>query len=456
MFSVNLSTRVEQINIFLFLNCKLMYFFQMKSKKKLKHADVLVEIAPSNENDANIANTKVPKSRKRKAKEMVQEAIILATESKKRKKKKNNEPEEVLNEVKIENTEETLSNSKRRSSNRLNDELSNLASLDTSLGKSKKKRLIKENSFSDQIEIEPVLVKSKKSMIKKEETENNDDTVDVEVIDEPNKKKKKKKKDKNELLQDTENQLDTIDITEETIVESSSQKLGKKSKRKKKSNETSVENEIMVVDCPIPKKVKKSKRKKKSNETSVENEIIWVDCPIPKKVKKSKRLEKFNEDVPNEEESVEIDEIVDLNLDKRSKRQKKIKEDQLIKEEIKSEEIIEEPITSNKKRAGRRKKSEEKSPLQVNYSSLKQTKKNKNSVQEIVDYQPERKSKKKNKINLTVKRDPEVLSDESSGDEITVCKSRSQKILDSSDESENEGNVEKPEIKEEKVKIYIS
>ena len=397
----------------------------MKSKKKLKHADVLVEIAPSNENDANIANTKVPKSRKRKAKEMVQEAIILATESKKRKKKKNNEPEEVLNEVKIENTEETLSNSKRRSSNRLNDELSNLASLDTSLGKSKKKKLIKENSFSEQIEIEPVLVKSKKSMIKKEETENNDDTVDVEVIDEPTKKKKKKKKDKNELLQDTENQLDTIDITEETIVESSSQKLGKKSKRKKKSNETSVENEIMV-----------------------------VDCPIPKKVKKSKRLEKFNEDVPNEEESVEIDEIVDLNLDKRSKRQKKIKEDQLIKEEIKSEEIIEEPITSNKKRAGRRKKSEEKSPLQVNYSSLKQTKKNKNSVQEIVDYQPERKSKKKNKINLTVKRDPELLSDESSGDEITVCKSRSLKILDSSDESENEGNVQKPEIKEEKVKIY--
>ena len=430
MFSVNLSTRVEQINIFLFLNCKLMYFFQMKSKKKLKHADVLVEIAPSNENDANIANTKVTKSRKRKAKEMVQEAIILATESKKRKKKKNNEPEEVLNEVKIENTEETLSNSKRRSSNRLNDELSNLASLDTSLGKSKKKRLIKENSFSDQIEIEPVLVKSKKSTIKKEETEkDNDDTVDisVEVIDEPTKKKKKKKKDKNELLQDTENQLDTIDITEETIVESSSQKLGKKSKRKKKSNETSVENEIMV-----------------------------VDCPIPKKVKKSKRLEKFNEDVPNEEESVEIDEIVDLNLDKRSKRQKKIKEDQLIKEEIKSEEIIEEPITSNKKRAGRRKKSEEKSPLQVNYSSLKQTKKNKNSVQEIVDYQPERKSKKNDKINLTVKRDPEVLSDESSGDEITVCKSRSLKILDSSDESENEGNVEKPEIKEEKVKIYIS
>ena len=425
MFSVNLSTRVEQINIFLFLTCKLMYFFQMKSKKKLKHADVLVEIAPSNENDANIANTKVPKSRKRKAKEMVQEAIILATESKKRKKKKNNEPEEVLNEVKIVNTEETLSNSKRRSSNRLNDELSNLASLDTSLGKSKKKKSIKENSFSEQIEIEPVLVKSKKTIIKKEETENNDDTVDGEVIDEPTKKKKKKKKDKNELLQDTENQLDTIDITEETIVESSSQKLGKKSKCKKKSNETSVENEIMV-----------------------------VDCLIPKKVKKSKRLEKFNEDVPNEEESVEIDEIVDLNLDKRSKRQKKIKEDQLIKEEIKSEEIIEEPITSNKKRAGRRKKSEEKSPLQVNYSSLKQTKKNKNSVQEIVDYQPERKSKKKDKINLTVKRDPEVLSDESSGDEITVCKSRSQKILDSSDESENEGNVEKPEIKEEKVKIY--
>ena len=399
----------------------------MKSKKKLKNADVLVEIAPSNENDANIANTKVTKSRKRKAKEMVQEAIILATESKKRKKKKNNEPELMLNEVKIVNTEETLSNSKRRSSNRLNDELSNLASLDTSLGKSKKKKLMKENSFSDQIEIEPVLVKSKKSMIKKEETENNDDTVDVEVIDEPTKKKKKKKKDKNELLQDTENQLDTIDITEETIVESSSQKLGKKSKRKKKSNETSVENEIMV-----------------------------VDCPIPKKVKKSKRLEKFNEDVPNEEESFKIDEIVDLNLDKRSKRQKKIKEDQLIKEEIKSEEIVEEPITSNKKRAGRRKKSEEKSPLQVNYSSLKQTKKNKNSVQEIVDYQPERKSKKKDKINLTVKRDPEVLSDESSGDEITVCKSRSLKILDSSDESENEGNVEKPEIKEEKVKINIS
>ena len=391
----------------------------MKSKKKLKNADVLVEIAPSNENDANIANTKVPKSRKRKAKEMVQEAIILATESKKRKKKKNNEPEEVLNEVKIENTEETLSNSKRRSSNRLNDELSNLASLDTSLGKSKKKKLIKENSFSEQIEIKPVLVKSKKTIIKKEETENNDDTVDVEVIDEPTKKKKKKKKDKNELLQDT------IEIIEEIIVESSSQKLGKKSKRKNKSNETCVENEIMV-----------------------------VDCPIPKKVKKSKRLGKFNEDVPNEEESVEIDEIVDLNLDKRSKRQKKIKEDQLIKEEIKSEEIIEEPIASNKKKAGRRKKSEEKSPLQVNYSSLKQTKKNKNSVQEIVDYQPERKSKKKDKINLTVKRDPEVLSDESSGDEITVCKSRSQKVHDSSDESENEGNVQKPEIKEEKVKIY--
>jgi len=401
----------------------------MKSKKKIKNADVLLEITPSNENDANIANTNVPKSRKRKAKEMVQEAITLATESKKRKKKKNIEPEEVLNEIKNENTAEPKSTSKQRSSTRLNDVLPNLVSLDTSLGKSKKKKPTKENSASEQIEIEPVKVKSKKSKKNMEETEDHfDDAVDisVEVKDEPTKKRKKKKKDKNKLSQDSENQLDTIEIIEKINVESSSQKLGNQSKRKKKLKEANVENEIVV-----------------------------VDSQIPKKVKKSKRPENFSEDVPNEEESVEIDEIVDLNLVKRSKRQKKLKEDQISKEENKSEDIAEESITSIKERAGRRKKSEETSPLLINSSSLKKTKRNKNSVQEIVDDQPERKSKKNYKIISTVKRDPEVLSGESSGDEITVCKSRCQKILDSSDESEIEESVKKPEIKEEKVKILL-
>ena len=395
----------------------------MKSKKKIKNAEVLLEITPSNENDANIANTNVPNSRKRKAKEMVQEAITLAAESKKRKKKKNIEPEEVLNDINFENTTES------RSSTRLNDELPNLVSPDTSLRKSKKKKPTKENSASEQIEIESVKVKSKKSKKNMKETENhNDDAVDisVEVIDEPTKKRKKKKKDKNKLTQDSENQLDTIEIIEEINVDSSNQKLGKK-----------------------------SKRKKKFKEANVENEMVEVDSQISKKVKKSKRPEDFNEDVPNEEESVEIGEIVDLNLGKRSKRQKKLKEDQISKEENKSEDIAEESITSIKERAGRRKKSEETSPLQINSSSLKKTKRNKNSVQEIVDDQPERKSKKNYKINSTVKRDPEVLSGESSGDEISVCKSRCQKILDSSDESEIEENVKKPEIKEEKVKILL-
>ena len=195
------------------------------------------------------------------------------------------------------------------------------------------------------------------------------------------------------------------------------------------------------------KKERRSKREKKIQEEAKNVEKInRIEETISNtsSVRKSKKTEQGTDDIIMEKGEIVV--IKSSPTTKKSKRQKKITEDQL-----KNIEIFELETVSNEKSKNK--------IILFKSSSVKKVKKMKNKTEEIIDVAPEVKiMKKKKKVKNENSTNADVnLHSESSGDEITVKRPKSRKVLDSSDESNVEDVVDNSQDKEDgKVrKFYI-